>query len=85
MLTERIASIFQIRPGEAKLVGFVAALFAFLELGRNIGANAADGLFLIRFGAEYLPLMTILLGMLAFIVALSYTIGLIASQFLTTT
>lgn len=76
MLTERIASVFQIRPGEAKLVGFVAALFAFLELGRNIGANAADGLFLIRFGAEYLPLMTILLGGLAFIITLSYTIGL---------
>ena len=76
MLTERIASVFQIRPGEAKLVGFVAALFAFLEIGRNIGANAADGLFLIRFGAEYLPLMTIALGVLAFGITLSYTVGL---------
>jgi len=76
VLTERIASVFQIRPGEAKLVGWVAALFAFLELGRNIGANAADGLFLIRFGAAYLPLMTIALGVLAFFVTLSYTIGL---------
>ena len=76
MLTERIASVFQIRPGEAKLVGLVGALFAFLEVGRNIGANAADGLFLIRFGAEYLPLMTIALGVLAFFITLSYTVGL---------
>lgn len=76
MLTARIASLFQVRAGEGKLVGLVAALFAFLEVGRNIGANAADGLFFIRFGAEYLPYMTIALGVLTFFITLSYTVGL---------
>ena len=73
MLTARI---FQVRPGEGRLVGLVAALFAFLEIGRNIGANAADGLLFIRFGAEYLPYMTIALGAITFFVTLSYTVWL---------
>jgi AAA family ATP:ADP antiporter len=76
MFAARVSSMFQIRSGEGKLVGFVAALFACLELGRNLGANAADGLFFIRFGAEYLPYMTIALGALSFVITLSYAIGL---------
>jgi HEAT repeat protein len=76
MLSARVISLFQIRADESRLVAFVAALFAFVEIGRNIGANAADGLFLIRFGTAYLPHMTVALGALTFIVTLSYTIGL---------
>ncbi|HEX7588075.1 MAG TPA: HEAT repeat domain-containing protein, partial [Anaerolineae bacterium] len=76
MLAARVSSLFQIRSGEGKLVGLVAALFALLEIGRNIGANAADGLFFIRFGAEYLPYMTIALGAVTFVITLSYTVGL---------
>ena len=76
MLAARISSLFQIHSGEGKLVGWVAALFALLEVGRNIGANAADGLFFIRFGAEYLPYMTIALGAVTFVITLSYTVGL---------
>jgi HEAT repeat protein/ATP/ADP translocase len=76
MLAARVSSLFQIRSGEGRLVGLVAALFALLEVGRNIGANAADGLFFVRFGAEYLPYMTIALGALSFIITLSYTVGL---------
>ena len=76
MLAARISSLFQIRSGEGKLVGLVAALFALLEVGRNMGANAADGLLFIRFGAEYLPYMTIALGAVTFVITLSYTVGL---------
>ncbi len=51
--TAAAASSFQVRPGEEKLAGFVAAFFAFREIGGNIGANAAGGRVFVRF-AEYL-------------------------------
>ncbi len=76
MLTARMAALFQIHPGEGRRVGLVAALFAFLEIGRSLGANAADGLFFVRFGAEYLPYMTIALGAFSFLIILSYAVGL---------
>lgn len=76
MLTQRLASIFQIRPGEGQLVAFVGALFAFLEAGRGIGANAADGLFFVRFGVEFLPYMFMALGAVTFVITLSYAAGL---------
>ncbi len=75
-MAAQLASFFQIRSGEAKRVALVAALFAFIEIGRGIGGNAADGLFFIRFGVSFLPYMYMILGAVTFFVMLSYTTGL---------
>jgi HEAT repeat protein len=72
----RLASFLQIRPGEAQLVGFVAALFALIEAGRGLGGNSADALFYTRFGVEYLPYMFMLLGAVNFAVSLTYAASL---------
>ncbi len=58
------------------MAALVAALFALLEAGKGIGANAADALFFRRFGVENLPFMFMLLGAASFLVALTYTAGL---------
>src|SRR3990170_3237593 len=72
----RLASFFQVRPGEGKRVALVSALFALVEVGRGLGGNAADALFFLRFGVEFLPYMFMLLGATNFIVSLSYAAGL---------
>ena len=72
----RLASFLQIRAGEARLAGFVAALFALIEAGRGLGGNAADALFYTRFGVEYLPYMFMLLGAANFAVSLTYAASL---------
>jgi HEAT repeat protein len=72
----RLAAFLQIRSGEARLVGFVAALFALIEAGRGLGGNAADALFYTRFGVEYLPYMFMLLGAANFTVSLTYAASL---------
>ena len=73
---QRLAAFLQIRSGEARLVGFVAALFALIEAGRGLGGNAADALFYTRFGVEYLPYMFMLLGAANFAVSLTYAASL---------
>src|SRR5512136_621394 len=73
---QRLAAFLQIRSGEARLVGFVAALFALIEAGRGLGGNAADALFYTRFGVEYLPYMFMLLGAANFTVSLTYAASL---------
>ena len=72
----RLATFLQIRSSEARLVGFVAALFALIEAGRGLGGNAADALFYTRFGVEYLPYMFMLLGAANFLVSLTYAASL---------
>jgi HEAT repeat protein/predicted MFS family arabinose efflux permease len=52
------------------------SLFAFIEVGRGIGSNAADGLFFVRFGVQNLPYMYMLLGAATFVVMLTYAAGL---------
>lgn len=75
-MSSRLASILQIRAGEAKMVAFVAALFAFIEIGRGIGGNTADGLFFVRFGVQNLPYMYMILGAATFVVMVTYAAGL---------
>lgn len=72
----RLASFLQIRPGEARLVASAASLFALIEAGRGLGGNAADALFFLRFGVEYLPYMFMLLGAVNFLVSFTYAAGL---------
>ncbi len=69
----RLASIFNIRPGEGERAAFVAALFAALQAGQGLGANAADALFLLRFGADFLPYFYMVLGGLTFVLSLGYS------------
>jgi HEAT repeat protein len=73
---QHLASFLQIRSGEARLVAFVATLFALIEAGRGLGGNAADALFYTRFGVEYLPYMFMLLGAANFTVSLTYAASL---------
>lgn len=72
MFVNKIAVALKIRSGEALLVLLVAGLFATIELGRGIGSSAADALFFLRFGVDYLPYLYIVLGVANFIVTLSY-------------
>src|SRR5712692_6473356 len=72
-MANRLTAFFQIRAAEARMVAFVAALFAVIELGRGLGANAADGLFFVRFGVAFLPYMYMILGAATFFVMLAYT------------
>lgn len=72
-MISRLVAFLQIRPGEVKMASLVAVLFGLVEAGRSIGSNAADALFFLRFGVQYLPYMFILLGIATFLVAVSYT------------
>src|SRR5215471_16081505 len=68
----RLTALLQIRPGELRKAGLVAALFAVIELGRSAGSSAADALFFLRFGVDNLPYMFIALGITNFVFSLSY-------------
>ena len=73
MLTRRLTTLLKIRAEERKLVALVAALFATIEVGRNVSGSAADALFFARFGVEYLPYLYIFLGVLGFLATLTYS------------
>ncbi len=68
----RIRGFFAIRAGEGRLVALVAAMFATIETARGLAEIAADTLFVSRFGADHLPTMYVLLGLVSLIVALGY-------------
>ncbi len=68
--------IFKIRPEEIRLTTLIVLLFLCLQAGGGMGDNAASALFLLRFGADFLPYMYLFLGVLNFILALAYAAGL---------
>lgn len=76
----RVLRILAVRPGEGRLVGGVAALFALLEGARGIGEVGADAMVLARFGPETLPTtlpyLYIALGVVGFVVSLAYAVAL---------
>ncbi len=76
MLARRLTSLLQVRASEVKLVAYVSALFALIQGAQAIGANAADALFFLRFGVQFLPYMFLALGALTFVVTVSYTAAL---------
>ena len=65
-----------IRAGEGRMVAWIAALFAVTQAGHGLGSNAADTLFFLRFGVEYLPLMILTSGPVLMLATLGYTVGL---------
>jgi HEAT repeat protein len=76
MIIQRLASLFKVRPEETRLVILVGALFMCIQAGGGMGDNAASALFLLRFGAEFLPYMYLVLGGFNFICTLAYTAAL---------
>ena len=72
----RIGSFFQVRPGEASLVGWTAALFVVIQTGHGLGANSSDALFFLRFGVEFLPYMILIAGAVVMVAMLGYTAGI---------
>ncbi len=75
-MTARLFSFLQIRAGELEMVSLVASLFACIQAGQGIGWNAADALFFLRFGVDYLPYMFMALGVVTSLVGLSYAAGM---------
>ena len=65
-----------IRPGEARTVLALAALFAAMEAGAGFGEIGVDTLVVSRFGAEIFPYLFIGLGTLSLVAALAYGAGL---------
>ncbi len=65
-----------IRAGEGRMVAWMAGLFAVTQAGHGLGSNAADTLFFLRFGVEYLPLMILTSGPVLMLATLGYTVGL---------
>jgi hypothetical protein len=58
------AKWFLIRPGEGRLVTYLAGLYLVIGLGMALGRSSSDALFFKRFGVEYLPHMFLLTGIL---------------------
>lgn len=58
------------------MVAWMAVLFALTQAGHGLGANAADTLFFLRFGVEFLPLMILVSGPVLMLATLGYTVGL---------
>jgi HEAT repeat protein/ATP/ADP translocase len=67
-----LGGLLGIRSGEGRLVALLAALFATVETGRGFGDVAADTLFLSRYGANYLPYLYVVVGLVSLVVALGY-------------
>jgi HEAT repeat protein len=72
----RVAALFKVRDGEEHLVGWVAVLFAVTQTSHGLGANAADTLFFLRFGVEFLPVMILASGPVVMLAMLGHTAGL---------
>ncbi len=75
-MTARLFSFLQIRAGELKMVSLTAVLFVCIQAAQGIGWNAADALFFLRFGVDYLPYMFMALGVLTSFVGLSFATGM---------
>lgn len=68
----RIREFLAIRAGEGPLVALIAALFVAVEAARGLGEIAGDTLFVSRYGADSLPAMYVILGLVSLCVALAY-------------
>ena len=54
----------------------MTGLFALTQASHGVGANAADTLFFVRFGVEFLPVMILASGPVLMLATLGYTVGL---------
>ena len=72
----RALAALGVRGDEARLVGWVAALFFVIQANHGVGLNAADALFFLRFGVEHLPVMILSAGFVVMLGILGYAAGL---------
>jgi HEAT repeat protein/ATP/ADP translocase len=68
--------LLAVRPGEGRLVGLLAGLFASVEAARGLGEVSATTLFLSRVGSEFLPWLYVALGAVSMVAALGYGLGI---------
>ena len=73
MLSARLASFFQIHPGEQRLVALLITLMLLPSAGGAIGSPGVEALFLARFGVEFLPYMYMVLGVITLVSTLIVT------------
>ena len=64
--------MFDVRPGEAGLIGRVALLFALAEAGRAVGEIGIDTLVSLRLGPQHYPSLFVVLGSVSLVVSLGY-------------
>ena len=76
MTAQRWAGAFSVRENETGLTVRIVALFAITQMSHGLGANAADALFLVRFGVRDLPIMIVLSGPAVMIATLLHGVGL---------
>ena len=67
-LTTNMSSFFDVRPGEARRIGFMAAFLFFLLAANNVIKVVRDALFLSRFPITQLPYVYLLAALLAGVV-----------------
>jgi HEAT repeat protein len=67
----RLATLFNLHPGEGRLAGLLIALMLATALGNSIGVSGIEALFFARFGVAYLPLLYMIQGLLTLVVTLS--------------
>src|SRR5262249_24323208 len=78
-LTDSLFRFFDIRPGELRRVGIMAALLFFLLAANNVIKVTRDSLFLSRFPIDHLSYVYLLVALLAGIIIAvygRYTVGL---------
>ncbi|MDP9482600.1 MAG: HEAT repeat domain-containing protein, partial [Chloroflexota bacterium] len=68
----RLVRLLSIRPGEAALVGRLAALFATVEAARGVGEIGVDTLVLGQLGPGTLPYLYVALGLTSLVAALAF-------------
>lgn len=73
MLSERAASWLKVRPGEGRLVALTAAMMLISGAGISIGVSGAESLLLSRVGAEVLPRLYVVLGLVTIGTTLAIT------------
>ncbi|MDP8959200.1 MAG: MFS transporter, partial [Actinomycetota bacterium] len=71
-----MAAFLAMRPGEERLVAWMAALFISTQAGHGLGANTGDALFFVRFGVEFLPYMILASGGVVMVSMVAYGAGL---------
>ena len=75
MLKEKAVTLLQIRPEETRMVAWMAALFLLIQAGQGFGDTAAFALF-VSDNVDRLPYLYVPLGLIVFLVSLTYSASL---------
>lgn len=67
-----ISQLLMLRPGEGRVVFFLAMLAALAGFGLAVGRASSDALFFKRYGVDYLPQMYALIALVLIPVSLAY-------------